>query len=122
VAGIDRETAALIVPPDELTRALARLHNDAAGSLGSSVSHPKHDEEVLERQGPSAAHKLTGESECGLSHRAPRLDCAQRRRHTSASLTLCDYRIKGRGNYVTAWITIAAWEEGRMPSTGLIAL
>jgi AraC-like DNA-binding protein len=46
-------------------------------------------------RGPPAAHKLTGESERGLSHRAPRLDCAQRRRHTSASLTLYDHRIKG---------------------------
>ena len=31
---IDRETVALTVPPDELTRTLARLHKDAAGSLG----------------------------------------------------------------------------------------
>ena len=31
---IDRETVALTVLPDELTRTLARLHKDAAGSLG----------------------------------------------------------------------------------------
>ena len=46
---IDRETVALTVPPDELTRALARLHKDAAGSLGTYVSRPKDDEELAER-------------------------------------------------------------------------
>jgi hypothetical protein len=28
---VDRETVALTVPPDELSRALARVHKDAAG-------------------------------------------------------------------------------------------
>ncbi|MGH2947582.1 MAG: hypothetical protein ACRDPC_15260 [Solirubrobacteraceae bacterium] len=42
----DRETVALTVPPDELTRTLARLHRDAAGSLGTYVSRPKDDEEL----------------------------------------------------------------------------
>lgn len=32
---IDRETVALTVAPDELTRALARRHKDASGSLGT---------------------------------------------------------------------------------------
>jgi hypothetical protein len=32
---IDHETVALTVQPDELTRTLARLHKDAAGSLGT---------------------------------------------------------------------------------------
>jgi hypothetical protein len=46
---IDRETVALTVPADELTRTLARLHRDAAGSLGTYVSRPKDDEELAER-------------------------------------------------------------------------
>jgi len=40
---IDRETVALTVPPDELARTLARLHKDAAGSLGTYLSRPKDD-------------------------------------------------------------------------------
>jgi hypothetical protein len=32
---VDRETVALTVPADQLTRTLARLHKDAAGSLGT---------------------------------------------------------------------------------------
>jgi hypothetical protein len=39
----DRETVALTVPRDELTHTLARLHEDAAGSLGTYVSRPKDD-------------------------------------------------------------------------------
>jgi hypothetical protein len=31
------------VPPDELARTLARLHKDAAGSLGTYLSRPKDD-------------------------------------------------------------------------------
>jgi hypothetical protein len=46
---IDRETVALTVPPDELTRTLARLHEDASGSLGTYVSRPKDDEEFAQR-------------------------------------------------------------------------
>lgn len=45
----DRETIALTVPPDELTRTLARLHRDAAGSLGTYVSRPKDYEELAQR-------------------------------------------------------------------------
>jgi hypothetical protein len=32
---VDRETVALTVPADQLTGTLARLHKDAAGSLGT---------------------------------------------------------------------------------------
>jgi hypothetical protein len=45
----DRETVALTVPPDELTRTLARLHKHAAGSLGTYVSRPKDDEKLAQR-------------------------------------------------------------------------
>lgn len=38
---IDHETVMLTMAPGELTRTLARLHKDAAGALGSSVSTPK---------------------------------------------------------------------------------
>jgi hypothetical protein len=55
----DRETVALTVPPDELTRTLARLHKDAAGSLGSYVSRPKDDEELAQRD--RAASEALGE-------------------------------------------------------------
>ena len=56
---IDRETVALTVPADELTRTLARLHKDAAGSLGTYVSRPKDDEELAERD--LAASEALGE-------------------------------------------------------------
>ena len=56
---IDRETVALTVPPDELTRTLAQLHKDAAGSLGTYVSRPKDDEELAERD--LAASEALGE-------------------------------------------------------------
>jgi hypothetical protein len=56
---IDRETVALTVPADELTRTLARLHKDAAGSLGTYVSRPKDDEELAERD--LAASEAFGE-------------------------------------------------------------
>jgi hypothetical protein len=55
----DRETVALTVPPDELTRTLARLHQDAAGSLGTYVSRPKDDEERAQRD--LAASEALGE-------------------------------------------------------------
>ncbi|MGH2945351.1 MAG: hypothetical protein ACRDPC_03665 [Solirubrobacteraceae bacterium] len=56
---IDRETVALSVPADELTRTLARLHKDAAGSLGTYVSRPKDDEELAQRD--LAASEALGE-------------------------------------------------------------
>jgi hypothetical protein len=56
---IDRETVALTVPPDELTRTLARLHKDAAGSLGTYVSRPKDEEEIAQRD--LAASEALGE-------------------------------------------------------------
>jgi hypothetical protein len=56
---IDREAVALTVPPDELTRTLARLHRDAAGSLGSYVSRPKGDEQLAQRD--VAASEALGE-------------------------------------------------------------
>jgi hypothetical protein len=56
---IDRETVALSLPPDELTRTLARLHRDAAGSLGAYVSRPKDDEELAQRD--LAASQALGE-------------------------------------------------------------
>jgi hypothetical protein len=56
---IDRETVALTVPADELTRTLARLHKDAAGSLGTYVSRSKDDEELAERD--LAASEALGE-------------------------------------------------------------
>ena len=46
---IDRDTVTLTVPPDELTRTVARLHRRAARSLGVYVSRPKNEEEVAER-------------------------------------------------------------------------
>jgi hypothetical protein len=42
---IDCETVSLTQPPEELTSALARLHRDASGSLGTYVSRPKNEEE-----------------------------------------------------------------------------
>jgi len=56
---IDRETVALTVPPDELTRTLARLHKDASGSLGTYVSRPRDDEEFAQRD--LAASEALGE-------------------------------------------------------------
>jgi hypothetical protein len=56
---IDRETVALTVPPDELTGTLARLHRDAAGSLGTYVSRPKDDKELAQRD--LAASQVLGE-------------------------------------------------------------
>jgi hypothetical protein len=50
---------ALTVSLDELTRTLARLHKDAAGSLGTYVSRPKNDEEFAERD--LAASEALGE-------------------------------------------------------------
>jgi hypothetical protein len=46
---IDRETVALTVPAEELTRTVARLHRDAADALGAYVSRPKDDEELAQR-------------------------------------------------------------------------
>jgi hypothetical protein len=56
---IDRETVALTVPADELTRTLARLHKDAAGSLATYVLRPKDDEELAQRD--LAASEALGE-------------------------------------------------------------
>jgi hypothetical protein len=56
---VDREAVAATVPPDELTRALARLHKDAAGSLADYVSRPKDDEELAQRD--VAASEAVGE-------------------------------------------------------------
>jgi hypothetical protein len=63
---IDGETVALTVPPGELTRTLARLHKDAAGSLGTYVSRPKNDEELAERD--LAASEALGEILSQLAH------------------------------------------------------
>jgi hypothetical protein len=46
---IDRENLVLTQPPDELTRTLARLHQDASGSLSTYVSRPKDEEEHAQR-------------------------------------------------------------------------
>jgi hypothetical protein len=56
---IDCEAVAVTVPPDELTRTLARLHKDAAGSLADYVSRPKDDEELAQRD--VAASEALGE-------------------------------------------------------------
>jgi hypothetical protein len=56
---IDHETVTLTMPPDELTRTLARLHEDAAGALGVYVSRPKEDEEFAQRD--LAASEAIGE-------------------------------------------------------------
>jgi hypothetical protein len=45
----DRDTLAITMPVGELAHAIARLHRDAAGSLGTCVSRPKEDEAVAER-------------------------------------------------------------------------
>jgi hypothetical protein len=49
----------LTLPAEELTRALARLHKDASGSLGSYVSRPKDEEELAARD--VAASEALGE-------------------------------------------------------------
>ena len=46
---IDRETASLTQPLQELTRTLARLHKDASASVGTYVSRPKDEEELAQR-------------------------------------------------------------------------
>jgi hypothetical protein len=46
---VDQDAVELTVPPGELTRALARLHRDAAESVGDYVSRPKHEEQVAQR-------------------------------------------------------------------------
>jgi hypothetical protein len=46
---IDRDTVSLTQPPEELTSALARLHQDASGSLGTYVSRPKDEEALAQR-------------------------------------------------------------------------
>jgi hypothetical protein len=46
---IDHETVALTQPPAELTRTLARLHEDPSASLGAYVSRPKDEEELAQR-------------------------------------------------------------------------
>jgi hypothetical protein len=56
---IDRETVALTVPAEELTRTVARLHKDATGALGSYVSQPRNDEELAQRD--VAASEALGE-------------------------------------------------------------
>lgn len=56
---IDRETVALTVPPDDLTRTLARLHNHATAALGVYVSRPKDDEALAQRD--VAASEALGE-------------------------------------------------------------
>lgn len=56
---IDRETVVLTGPPGELARTLARLHKDAAGSLGTYVSRPRDDEEIAQRD--LAASEALGE-------------------------------------------------------------
>jgi hypothetical protein len=56
---IDRETVALTVPAEELTRTVARLHKDATGALGSYVSQPRNDEELAQRD--VAAAEALGE-------------------------------------------------------------
>jgi hypothetical protein len=45
----DRDTLVLTMPAGELARAVARLHRDAVGSLGTYVSRPKEDEATAER-------------------------------------------------------------------------
>jgi hypothetical protein len=56
---IDRETVALTLPAEELTRTLGRLHKNALGSLGSYVSRPKEEEELAQRD--LAASEALGE-------------------------------------------------------------
>jgi hypothetical protein len=46
---IDDDAVALTQPREELTRAVARLHRDAAASLGTYVSRPKDEEELAQR-------------------------------------------------------------------------
>ena len=56
---IDGEAVELTSPPVELTRAIARLHRDAAGSLGTYVLRPK-DEEALAQRDLVASDALGG--------------------------------------------------------------
>jgi hypothetical protein len=56
---IEHETVALTLAPAELSRALARLHSDASGSLGIYVSRPKDEEELAQRN--VAASEALGE-------------------------------------------------------------
>lgn len=46
---IDHEAVELHLPASELTRTIARLHEDVAGSLGTYVSRPKDDEALAQR-------------------------------------------------------------------------
>jgi hypothetical protein len=46
---IDGETVELHLPVSELTRTIARVHEDVAGSLGTYVSRPKADEALAQR-------------------------------------------------------------------------
>jgi hypothetical protein len=55
----DHESVTLTMPPGELTRTLARLHEDAAGAIGVYVSRPKEDEEFAQRD--LAASEALGE-------------------------------------------------------------
>ena len=45
----DCDTVSLTQPPQELTSALARLHKDAAASVGAYVARPKDEEELAQR-------------------------------------------------------------------------
>ncbi len=71
----DCETVALTVPPAELTRTLARLHKDAAGSLADYVSRPKDDEELAQRD--LAASEALGEILSRLARPADREEAAR---------------------------------------------
>jgi hypothetical protein len=46
---IDGDTVSLSQPPEELTRALARLHHHASAAVGAYVSRPKDEEELAQR-------------------------------------------------------------------------
>jgi hypothetical protein len=56
---IDRDTVALTVATDELTRTLTRLHKDASEAVRDYVSRPKDEERLAERD--VAASEALGE-------------------------------------------------------------
>jgi hypothetical protein len=60
---IDHETVTLTMAAGDLTRTLARLHEDATGALGTYVSRPKADEEFAQRD--LAARRRLAESSAG---------------------------------------------------------
>jgi hypothetical protein len=63
---IEGDTVTLTQPPEELTRTVARLHEDASASVGGYVSRPKDEEELAQRD--LAASRALAEILSRLAH------------------------------------------------------